>query len=51
MDISTGLAYVLAKIVHASWDVLAEAMNGIRLGDIDPAMALRISWSFRIHRE
>ena len=38
-----GLAYVLARAVHASCAVLAEAMNGMMDGEIEPIMALRRS--------
>ena len=44
-----GLAYVLAKIVQASLDLCAWVMNDMIAGEREPRMALRKSWSWRIH--
>ena len=39
------MAYVLANIVQASLAVFARAINGIMVGDKEPRMALKRSWS------
>lgn len=46
-----GLAKEAARMVYGSCDVFVKVVKGIRLGEIDPAMALRINWSCRIQKE